>query len=129
MIKLSEFANQCQMSYPHLHRLFKLGKLNAKQVNGPGSSIIIDSQNPFDLSPDDKTTFLDLDAIEFKDNCGPESNLELIISVNKLMLKQELESKNFDKIAVNRYLKQLMEASKLLLQHQIDDVGVVEGIY
>ena len=127
MVKLSEFAKTCNLSYQHLHKLFKAGKLNAKQIDGPGSSIIIDSQNPFDLSPDDKPSFLDIDEIEFALNDpAAEKNLELIIHVNKLLLKEQLESKNRDDVAINRHLKQLMDASKLLLQHRLDS-NEIEG--
>lgn len=124
-MKLAHFARHIGMSEKQLRTLWLQGKLNAVQVNGKGSTILVDVKNPFDVDVKPRRDEIDFqlpDDVDFQiDNPGPESNLELVIHVNKIMLKAELDKPQPDKIAVNRYLKQLLDASKLLLQHEIED--------
>ena len=123
-MKLAHFARHIGMSEKQLRTLWLQGKLNAVQVNGKGSTIFVDVKNPFDVDVISKESenFELPDDVDFQvDNPGPESNLELVIHINKIMLKAELGKQKPDKIAVNRHLKQLLDASKLLLQHEIED--------
>ena len=129
MMRLTKFAEVSGMSRQHLYKLFREGKLNAQQMFGKHTTIFVDEENPFEVNKSKeikpKEKYLEDLRINLEKS-GPVENLETLIRINKLVIQKELEGENPDMVKVSRCTKQLMDASKLLLQHQIDDAD--EGV-